>query len=203
MTRIVAPIDFYFDFASPYGFLAAMQIDALAERAGRTVRWRPFLLGAVYNHVGQSPLEHPLKRDYINIIDAPRCARLIGLTLRRPRGWPEHALPPCRIFYWLDRDDPVGAAAYARAAYKKYWLGGESTADPDAAADIAATLDHGRSDALAAVQDIAVKQRVIDANEAAVARGVFGSPFIFVDDKPFWGSDRLTQIEVLLERGSI
>ena len=55
------PIDFYFDFASPYGFLAAMQIDALAERAGRTVRWRPFLLGDVYKQVEQSPLEgrHP------------------------------------------------------------------------------------------------------------------------------------------------
>jgi 2-hydroxychromene-2-carboxylate isomerase len=56
---IMLPIDFYFDFASPYGFLAAMQIDALAERAGRTVRWRPFLLGAVYKQVEQSPLDHP------------------------------------------------------------------------------------------------------------------------------------------------
>ena len=200
---IMLPIDFYFDFASPYGFLAAMQIDALAERAGRTVRWRPFLLGAVYKQVEQSPLDHPPKRDYVNNIDAPRCARLLGLTLQRPRGWPEHALPPTRIFYWLDRDDPARAADYARAAYRKYWLSGESTADPDAAADVAAALGHNRADALAAMHDIAVKQRVIDANDAAVARGVFGSPFFFVDDEPFWGSDRLSQIAAFLERGSI
>jgi 2-hydroxychromene-2-carboxylate isomerase len=58
---IMLPIDFYFDFASPYGFLAAMQIDALAERAGRTVRWRPFLLGAVYKQVEQSPLQPSAK----------------------------------------------------------------------------------------------------------------------------------------------
>jgi 2-hydroxychromene-2-carboxylate isomerase len=96
---LMLPIDFYFDFASPYGFLAAMQIDALAERAGRTVRWRPFLLGAVYKQVEQSPLDHPPKRDYVNNVDAPRCARLLALTLQRPRGWPEHALPPSRIFY--------------------------------------------------------------------------------------------------------
>jgi 2-hydroxychromene-2-carboxylate isomerase len=124
-------------------------------------------------------------------------------TLQRPRGWPEHALPPTRIFYWLDRDDPARAADYARAAYRKYWLSGESTADPDAAADVAAALGHNRADALAAMQDIAVKQRVIDANDAAVARGVFGSPFFFVDDEPFWGSDRLSQIAAFLERGSI
>jgi 2-hydroxychromene-2-carboxylate isomerase len=139
---IMLPIDFYFDFASPYGFLAAMQIDALAERAGRTVRWRPFLLGAVYKQVEQSPLDHPPKRDYVNNVDAPRCARLLALTLQRPRGWPEHALPPSRIFYWLDRDDPARAADYARAAYRKYWPSGESTADPDAAADVAAALGH-------------------------------------------------------------
>jgi len=123
---------------------------------------RPFLLGAVYKQVEQSPLDHPPKRDYVNNIDAPRCARLLGLTLQRPRGWPEHALPPTRIFYWLDRDDPARAADYARAAYRKYWLSGESTADPDAAADVAAALGHNRADALAAMQDIAVKQRVID-----------------------------------------
>jgi 2-hydroxychromene-2-carboxylate isomerase len=52
------PIDLYFDFASPYGFIAAMEIDALAAAGGRAVRWHPFLLGAVYKKVGQSPLEN-------------------------------------------------------------------------------------------------------------------------------------------------
>ena len=64
-------IEFYFDFASPYGFIAAMQ----AERIARPLRWRPFLLGAVYKAVGQSPLEHRLKRDYVINLDAPRMAR--------------------------------------------------------------------------------------------------------------------------------
>jgi 2-hydroxychromene-2-carboxylate isomerase len=70
------PIEFYFDFASPYGFLAAMQIDALP----RPITWRPFLLGAVYETFGQSPLDHPLKRDYVIRVDAPRMGAGLAST---------------------------------------------------------------------------------------------------------------------------
>jgi 2-hydroxychromene-2-carboxylate isomerase len=77
----MTPIEFYFDFASPYGFLAAMQID----RIERPIVRRPFLLGAAYKKFGQSPLEHPLKRDYVFKVDAPRMARHLGLTLKVPR----------------------------------------------------------------------------------------------------------------------
>jgi 2-hydroxychromene-2-carboxylate isomerase len=104
-------IDFYFDFASPYGFIAAMQMDGLA----RPVRWRPFLLGAVYKTVGQSPLEHPLKRTYVIEVDAPRMAQRIGLELKVPADCPEHALPPARAFYWIEQQEPTKAIAFAKA----------------------------------------------------------------------------------------
>jgi 2-hydroxychromene-2-carboxylate isomerase len=92
IAAMTKPIESYFDFASPYGFLAAMQIDALP----RPLTWRPLLLGAVYKRSGQSPLNHPLKRDYIIKVDVPRMARRIGLDLKVPAGFPEHALPPSR-----------------------------------------------------------------------------------------------------------
>ena len=76
------PIAFYFDFASPYGFLAAMQIDALP----RPVTWRPFLLGAVYTTFGQSSLDHPLKRDNVIRVEAPRMGRRIGRDLAWSAG---------------------------------------------------------------------------------------------------------------------
>src|SRR5687767_5265557 len=120
------PIEFYFDFSSPYGFIAAMGIDDLADRADRKVLWRPFLLSAVFKKYGQSPLDHPAKRNYVNDLDAPRSARALGLTLKRPGGWPQHSLPPSRIFYWIAATDPGSAENYARAAYKAYWLEGKS-----------------------------------------------------------------------------
>lgn len=181
------PIEFYFDFASPYGFLAAMQIDALPRR----VVWRPFLLGAVYKTFGQSPLDHPLKSDYVIKVDAPRMARQIGLDLRVPAGFPAHALPPSRIFYWIDLQDPPKAVAFAKAAYRKYWLDGCATGDSEVAADAAASIGLDRGEVLAGMQRPDIKDRLIRENEEAIRKGVFGSPFFLVDGEPFWGSDRM------------
>jgi len=180
-------IDFYFDFASPYGFLAAMQI----ERIARPVVWRPFLLGTVYKQIGQSPLDHPLKRDYVIKIDAPRMARRIGLTLSVPQGFPEHSLPPSRAFYWIEQQDPLRAIAFAKVAYRQYWLSGHSAADPKVAVEAAAKMGFDRKATYSALQDLLVKDRPVRENEQAIAKGVFGSPFFIVDGEPFWGSDRI------------
>ena len=186
----MTPIEFYFDFASPYGFLAAMQIDRIA----RPIVWRPFLLGAVYKKFGQSPLEHPLKRDYVIKVDAPRMARRLGLTLKVPHGFPEHSLPSSRAFYWIEGQDPVKAVAFAKAAYRKYWLEGRATSDPDAAAEAGATVGFKPDVLLAGMQETGVKDRLMQENENAIAKGVFGSPFFIADGEPFWGSDRIPLI---------
>jgi len=183
-------IDFYFDFASPYGFIAAMQIEALA----RPVRWRPFLLGSVYKAVGQSPLEHPLKREYVIEVDAPRMARQIGLQLKVPKGFPEHSLPPSRAFYWIERQEPARAVEFAKAAYRKYWLHGCSTSDATVALDVAASLGYDREVVSKGVQESEVKNRLVVENEEAIRRGVFGSPFFFADGERFWGSDRMSML---------
>jgi 2-hydroxychromene-2-carboxylate isomerase len=181
-------IDFYFDFASPYGFIAAMQIEAV----GRPVRWRPFLLGSVYKAVGQSPLEHPLKRAYVIDVDAPRMARRIGLHLKVPAGFPEHSLPPSRAFYWIDQHDPVKAVAFAKAAYRKYWLHGCATSDAAVAVDAAALVGYDPEAVIEGMQRSETKERLIFENEQAIRRGVFGSPFFFADGEQFWGSDRIS-----------
>ena len=160
----MTPVEFYFDFASPYGFLAAMQID----RIEREVVWRPFLLGAVYKKFGQSPLEHPLKRDYVIKIDAPRMARRIGLDLKVPADFPAHALPPSRAFYWIERQDPAKAIAFAKAAYRKYWLEGRATSDADAAAEAGATVGLGRDVLLAGINEPSIKDRLVRENDAAI-----------------------------------
>lgn len=181
-------IDFYFDFASPYGFIAAMKIEAV----GRPVRWRPFLLGSVYKAVGQSPLEHPLKRTYVIEVDAPRMARRIGLQLKAPAGFPEHSLPPSRAFYWIDQQDPARAIAFAKAAYRKYWLHGCATSDAAVAVDAAASVGYDPRAVLEGMQRSETKERLIFENEQAIRRGVFGSPFFFADGERFWGSDRIS-----------
>jgi 2-hydroxychromene-2-carboxylate isomerase len=180
-------VDFYFDFASPYGFIAAMQMGSI----GRPVTWRPFLLGAVYKKVAQSPLEHPLKREYVIQVDAPRMARRIGLELKVPERFPEHALPPSRAFYWIERQDPATAVRFAEAAYRKYWLQGCATSDPTVAVDVGASVGFDRDSMSAGMQEDETKDRLLRENEEAIRRGVFGSPFFFADGEPFWGGDRI------------
>lgn len=195
------PIQFYFDFSSPYGFIAAMEIDDLASRVQRKVLWRPFLLSAVFRKYGQSPLDHVAKRNYVNDIDAPRSARARGMTLKRPDGWPQHSLPPSRIFYWIDAENPDIARNFARAAYRAYWLEGRSTADGDAAIDVATSLGLARDDVAAGMRDPITKDRLLRASDEAVDRGVFGSPFFIADGELFWGSDRMDQMQMWLKTG--
>ena len=138
-------VDFHFDFSSPYGFLAAMKIESVLPGGRyRRLAWRPFLLGAVHQRFGQSPLEHPLKRRYVLEIDAPRVGRRDGLALKVPAGFPQHSLPAARAFYWIEARAPDKAPAFAKAAYRKYWLDGHSTADPEIAVEAAAVLGFDR-----------------------------------------------------------
>jgi 2-hydroxychromene-2-carboxylate isomerase len=167
-----------------------MQIEAIR----RPVTWRPFLLGPAYKAFGQSPLDHPLKRKYVIEVDAPRMARRLGLTLRVPAGFPQHSLPPARTFYWIAQHDPAKAVAFAKAAYRKYWLDGCATGDPVAAADAAVSVGFARDAMLAGMQDADTKARLVHENQEAINRGVFGSPFFLVDGEPFWGSDRISLI---------
>ena len=184
------PIDFYFDFASPYGFIAAMQIDRLA----RPVQWRPFLLGSIYKAVGQSPLEHPLKRDYVIEVDAPRMARRLGLQLKVPAGFPDHSLPPARAFYWIERQQPAKAIEFAKAAYREYWLHGCPTSDATVALDVAVSVGYDREAVSEGMQKREIKNRLVLENEEAIRRGVFGSPFFLADGERFWGSDRMAML---------
>ncbi len=187
-------IDFHFDFSSPYGFLAAMKIDEVARKTSCRVIWRPFLLGAVYKTVGQSPLEHPLKRRYMIEVDVPRIGRREGLDIKVPAGFPEHSLPAARAFYRIEAQVPDKAPEFAKAAYRKYWLEGRSTADIGVAVEVAETFGFDRDSISAGMQDPTIKLKLTRENEQAIASGVFGSPFFIVDGEPFWGSDRLVDV---------
>ena len=106
---MAAPLDFYFDFSSPYGYFAATKIDALAARYQRSVAWKPVLLGAVFKVTGGAPLPTlPLKGEYA-MRDIERSARFHGIAYKRPAKFPIASQAPARAFYWLDRQDPQRA----------------------------------------------------------------------------------------------
>ena len=96
-----APIEFHFDFSSPYGYLASTQIDKLAARHGRTVAWWPFLLGVAFKVTGQRALtEQPLRGPYAER-DFARSARLLDVPYRMPPQFPFFALAASRACIWI------------------------------------------------------------------------------------------------------
>jgi 2-hydroxychromene-2-carboxylate isomerase len=195
------PIDFYFDFSSPYGYFMAEKIDALAAAHGRVVRWRPFLLGAVYKLTGDVPLpSKPLKGDYSKH-DFERSARFLGLSCRIPDVFPIGTQVAARAFYWLDEHDPVDARRFALAALRAYFVDGRDISQETAVLDIAAAQGADRAALAEALAGDAVRNRLKDECAQAIARGVFGSPFVIIDGEPFWGVDRIPQIERWLETG--
>jgi 2-hydroxychromene-2-carboxylate isomerase len=196
-----APIEFFFDFSSPYGYLAATKIGALAAKHGRTVVWKPILLGAVFKVTGGAPLPSlPLKGPY-GVRDMARSARFHGIAFKMPSVFPVPGQSPSRIIYWLEGMAPDKVEAAVLALYRALFADDRNIADPGTAAEVVAVLGIDREQALAAMNDPAVKARLKSENDAAIERGVFGSPYIVVDGEPFWGLDRLDQVERWLQTG--
>lgn len=192
------PIDFYFDFSSPYGYLASHRIEAVAGRFGRAVRWRPMMLGAAFATTGGKPLvEIPLKGEYAKL-DLVRTARLAGIPFRLPSRFPLATLAVARAFYWLEEMSPAAAVPFAEAAFRAFFAEDRDISDREVVADLLDGVGVDAAAGLAAIATPAIKERLRAATDEAVARGVFGSPFFFVDDEPFWGFDRLPQIELRL-----
>jgi 2-hydroxychromene-2-carboxylate isomerase len=191
------PIDFYFDFSSPYGYLASTEIDALATRHGRSVTWRPFVLGAAFKLTGQRALtEQPLRGDYARR-DFARSARLLGVPLKMPEPFPFFALAASRACYWVEV--PSQAKALAKALYHTAFGEGRDITPVPVVAEIARGL--GIEGLEQGLEQPATKAALRDATDQALARGVFGSPFFFVDGEPFWGHDRLGQLDRWLATG--
>jgi len=193
------PIDFYFDFSSPYGYFASTRVDELAARHNRSVTWRPILLGAVFKVTGGQPLPTiPLKGSY-TAHDLARTARLLKIPFKMPTRFPVSGTAPSRAYYWMSDRDPALARRLAQALFHAYFAEDRDISNPEVTGNVAAKLGVDKGDLTQALADPGVKERLKIEVDAAIERGVFGSPYIVVDGEPFWGADRLDQVEKWLQ----
>jgi len=196
-----SPVTFYFDFSSPYGFIASRLVERLTAVEGVELSWRPFLLGEVYKRYGSSPRLQPLKFAY-EMSDCLRTAAYRGIQdMRIPREFPSSPVVPSRLFYILAHRGEGVAVEYAKEVYTRYFATAPS--DHDLKSIAVDVLREGFPDAevlLAEEQTEPVKQMLRERTDDAIQAGVFGSPFFICDDMPFWGSDRIDQLEAHLRR---
>ena len=187
-------LEFWYEFASTYSYLAAMRIEALAEAAGVDIRWRPFLLGPIFAAQGwtTSPFNlFPAKGRYM-WRDMQREAARLGLPCRRPDPFPQNALLAARIAVFAS-DHPWGPT-FTKAVYRHEFGDGRSIADPAVIHNILKELGLDGDPILKAAQAEPNKERLKALTEEARSRGIFGAPtFLTEDGEMFWGNDRLEQ----------
>ncbi len=196
-----APVEFYFDFNSPYGYIAAHMIDDLAAKHGRSVDWKPFLLGAVFKVTGAVPLPHvPMKGDYSRH-DFARSARFHKVAYNPPEDFPFSPTAASRAVYWAKAQDPARARDMGLALFTAALGEGKNISGPDAVVEIATAAGFDGAALATGLQDPAIKEKLMTETNEAIDRNVFGSPYFIVDGEGFWGCDRLDMVDRWLETG--
>jgi len=194
-------IDFYFDFSSPYGYFASLRIDEIAQRHNRIVTWRPYLMGAAFKISGRQPLiQQPLVGEYAKR-DMYRTARLYNVPFTLPSRFPIASVAACRAYYWTVDQDTARAKRLAHALYAAYFTDDRDISSMEEVAGIGGSIGLDHVALGTALADPALKQRLHVETDNAIARKVFGSPFIIIDEEPFWGCDRLDHADRWLETG--
>jgi 2-hydroxychromene-2-carboxylate isomerase len=194
-------ISFWFDFGSPYAWLASAQLPAVAARCGRPLFWRPLLLGVVFRRTGMLPLaEQPVRGDYARH-DVQRLARRLGLpfaTVTPPHGT---SLALGRVFHAIALQNAALAADFAAQALLATFGHGEALDDIDAAAAFAARLGPDAAAAAASAMAPPAREALRATTREAIRLGIFGAPFFTVDGEAFWGQDRLPLLEAWIREG--
>jgi 2-hydroxychromene-2-carboxylate isomerase len=192
-------VEFFFDFGSPTAYLAYTQLPRIAMECRAEIVWRPMLLGGVFKATGnQSPVMIKAKGAWM-FNDMARWARRYGVRLEKNPHFIINTLTVMRGAAGLQLRDPDHFLKYVDVMYRAMWEKPVNLGDP---AVVAATLNDAGFDpaAFAAlVADPEVKQKLIADTEAAVQRGVFGAPTMFVGEDMFFGQDRLEFVQDALK----
>lgn len=196
-------LDFYFDFVSPYGYFALNQIEALASRHGRTLRWHPFHMRAVMKEVlgvTQALADVPLKGSYVRN-DVLRMARYLGVAYKPAPAAGFSSVAAGRVFYVIRERDSAAATRYARAVFDSQHALARSPNSWAQCAALARQVGVDPAWLVEAEHTERGRELFRRATDAAVAQGVWGTPTFIADREMFWGCDRIVQLDVWLRRG--
>ena len=153
------PIDFWFDFSSPYGYLMSERIDDLASRFGRKVRWHPILLGIVFRATASAPLtlQHPAKAAYA-LADFERSARFMGIPYRHPTKFPLPTQNAARAYYWLHGEECALARRFAHAVYRALFVEDRDISAPATVLEIGTKLGVDRGNVQGAERKMPISE---------------------------------------------
>jgi 2-hydroxychromene-2-carboxylate isomerase len=191
-------IEFYFDFGSPTAYLAHKRLQKLKAEYGCTIDYKPVLLGGLFKASGNmSPVTVPAKGKYMMTQDLPRFAALYQVPLTVNPHFPINTLNLMRGAVATLGQDYFDN--YVEVVYDAIWVNGDNMGSLEVVANVLSDAGLNAQKIIAATQDPDIKAALISNTEAAVARGCFGAPTMFIGNDMFFGQDRMQFIEMALQ----
>ena len=190
-------VEFWFDFSSPFGYLASTRVEALCRRYGATLHLRPLFLGGLFRKL-EGPMVPlatfpPAKQRYY-AADLERWARHWGVDYQFPTGFPMNTIKALRIALGLGD----GMAPFVHRVFRAFWVEDLNINDDDVLAQLLKEVGQA-PERVAVASDPLFKQRLIEATDEAYERGIFGVPTFMVGGNLVWGQDRLFMVERMLQ----
>jgi 2-hydroxychromene-2-carboxylate isomerase len=190
----MATLEVFYDFVSPYSYLASNRVEAIAARTGATLRWRPFLLGGVFKATGNhAPIENPAKGTHM-LVDLDRWSKRLGVSLRFPTNFPFASILALRTAFAAEAAGKL--VPYTHAVYRAAWADGRDVSSPEGLAAVLNGVGLEGAALVAAAPNY--KEALVKQTQEAIDRGAFGAPLFFVGAEMFIGNDRLDFVEEAL-----
>jgi len=193
-------VEFYYDFSSPYTYIASERIEKICRDHGAELEWKPFLLGGVFNEIESKPAaEIDSKLQYIKK-DTVESARFYGVPFNFPEVFPVNSVRSMRGAFAASEQDKL--VEYNHLLFRIYWTEGADLSSVEVLGEAVGRIGIDPEWFVNRIGEQEIKDKLRDETAVAVERGAFGAPTMFVDDKMFWGNDRLSFLERYLEESS-
>ncbi|KAB2913694.1 MAG: 2-hydroxychromene-2-carboxylate isomerase [Hyphomicrobiaceae bacterium] len=197
-------IEFFFDCSSPWTYLAFHNIQPLAREFRETIRWRPILVGGIFNTINPSVYQSrekpiPAKARYYKK-DMADWARLAGLHIKTPPTvFPVNSVKAMRGCILLDAEGKL--VPFACAVFEAYWRDDQDISKDEVLADVCNRLGLDQDRFFAGIAQPAIKDTLRANTDELMERGGFGSPTIYLDrEDMYFGNDRLPLLRAALGR---
>jgi len=190
----MSQLEFFYDYGSPYSFLANSIVPGLCEAQGLELEYRPMLLGGAFKATGnQSPAMETVepKRAYGSRVMQRTCD-LYGLDITFNPHFPINTIGVMRLAVAAQREGVFGA--YHAAMYPAFWQQGLDLGRPEVQSEVMKGAGLDAEKLLSRAGDDDVKAELRATTEEAVSRGAFGAPSFFIGDELFFGVDHLPHL---------
>ena len=198
-------LDFFYDLSSPWTYLAFNNMQPIIKETGAVVRWRPFLVGGVFNAVNPGVYEARAVPTDPKVAHNFRWlhewARLADIPLVFPtEHHPVKSVLAMRVCCALEPQQNA-LQQFSAAAFDAYFAQGDNIDDPAVLARVADSCGLDGKSLIEQAAEQSIKDQLRGNTDAAIALGAYGSPSLFIADKLYFGNDQLPLVRDILLRG--